>query len=159
MIGLTLGGIGAWLFTLETPLSWPTVNAEAVEGTVREVGSSSRGRNSERTYVIQVTFRYTIDGKTITSQTTSGSGFSSRSTAESRLAAYAPGSTHDIRYRPEDPNVIRFDGDAVQRLRPPRRAAGDGDHLRELGRADAEAVPGAMDADIGAFGAHSAPVH
>ena len=78
VIGLTLGGIGAWLFTLETPLSWPTVNAEAVEGTVREVGSSSRGRNSERTYVIQVTFRYTIDGKTITSQTTSGSGFSSR---------------------------------------------------------------------------------
>ena len=80
VIGLTVGGIGAWLFTLETPLSWPTVTAEAVEGTVREAGSSSRGRNSER-----------------------------RRTAESRLATYAPGSTHDIRSRLEDPNVIRFD--------------------------------------------------
>jgi hypothetical protein len=148
VIGLTVGGIGAWLFTLETPLSWPTVSAEAVEGTVREVGSSSRGRNSERTYVVQVTFRYTIDGKTITSQTTSGSGFSSRRTAESRLATYAPDARHPLPPRGSQRHPLRCD--ALQRLCPSRRAGVDGDHLRESGRADAEAR---STLEIGAFGA------
>jgi hypothetical protein len=109
VIGLIIGGIGAWLFTGETPLSWPTIEAEALGGAVREESSSSPSRSSQRTYDIQVTFRYMVNGQAITSQTTSGSGSSSRSAAESRLEAYSPGSRHVIRYRPDDPNVIRFE--------------------------------------------------
>jgi hypothetical protein len=71
-IGLVIGGIGVWLLSGDTALSWPTVDAGVVESRIITTSSSS-------------------------------------SNAESRLASYAAGSRHLIRYRPDDPNVIRFE--------------------------------------------------
>lgn len=109
-IGLLLGSIGGWLLTQDTVLDWPTIDAEAVGGTIISGRtSSSRNSSSRPTYDIQVTFRYEIDGTSYKSQTASGSSSGSREAATRRLEAYAPGTRHAIHYRPDDPNIIRFE--------------------------------------------------
>ena len=109
-IALVIGGIAVWLLNNDNALSWPTVDAEVVESRIiTGSSSSSRNRGSTPTYDVQVTFGYTVDGKPFSSQTASGSSTSSRSSAESRLTTYSPGTRHEIRYRPDDPNVIQFE--------------------------------------------------
>jgi Protein of unknown function (DUF3592) len=109
-IGIVVGGVGAWLWSRGTALDWPEVDATVVDGGVIYVGSSSTGKGSSRSaYDIQVTFTYQANGERVTSRTTSGDSNSSRSTAVARLQAYAPGSHHRVRHRPDDPNVVRFE--------------------------------------------------
>jgi hypothetical protein len=109
-IGLVIGGVGAWLWSRGTALDWPEVDATVVDGRVIQVGSSSTGKGSSRpAYDIQVTFTYQVDGASVTSRTVSGDSNASRSSAEARLQAYAPGSHHRVRHRPDDPNVLRFE--------------------------------------------------
>ena len=56
-----------------------------------------------------MTFSYEVDGRSYKSQTASGSSSGTRDAAEERLGAYAAGTNHAIHYRPNDPNVIRFE--------------------------------------------------
>jgi hypothetical protein len=107
-IGIGLAGIGVWLWSQGTALDWPEVEATVVDATVIDVPSSARGRNRPA-YDIQVTFAYEVGGVPVTSRTASGNSTRSRAGAEARLAAYAPGSRHRIRHRPDDRNVIRFE--------------------------------------------------
>jgi hypothetical protein len=60
-----------------------------------------------------VTFAYAVGGTRYTSTTASGAS-TSEGNAEARLGAYAPGSRHRIRHRPDDPNVIRFEVSAFR---------------------------------------------
>jgi hypothetical protein len=110
-IGLLLGAIGGWLLTQDTPLDWPPVEAEAVSAGILPVrSSSSRNSPSSRTsYDVQVTFVYRVADVSYRSMTTSGSASATQIEAERRRAGYAPGTRHTIRYRPDDPNVIRFE--------------------------------------------------
>ena len=112
-IGVGLAGVGAWLWSLGTALDWPEVEATVVDATVIDAPSGSR-RRARPAYDIQVTFTYEADGARVTSRTASGDRSRSRAGAEARLAAYAPGSRHRIRRRPDDPNVIRFEVSAIQ---------------------------------------------
>lgn len=109
-IGIVVGSLGGWLWSLGTALDWPEVEATVVDRTVIYVGSSSTGKGSSRpAYDIQVTFAYEVDGVHVTSQTVSGDSNSSRSSAAARLRAYEPGSLHRVRHRPDDPNVVQFE--------------------------------------------------
>jgi len=59
----------------------------------------------------RIAFRYLVDGRAYTNATTSGVASSNRDGVRVRIDAFAPGTSHPIRYRPGDPNVIRFDLD------------------------------------------------
>lgn len=110
-IGVVVGSVGVWLWSLGTALDWPEVDATVVEATVIQVGSSSSTSKgpSRPAHDIQVTFAYVVDGVRIVSRTVSGDSNTSRSSAAARLGAYAPGSRHRVRHRPDDPNVVRFE--------------------------------------------------
>jgi len=112
-LGVGLGALGGWFWTFETALDWPEVEATVVEGVVLAVSSGS-SRPSRAAYDIQVTFSYEVDGRPVTSRTTSGSSSSSQSAAAARLEGYAPGSRHRVRHRPDDPNVVRFEVSALR---------------------------------------------
>jgi hypothetical protein len=119
-IGVGACGLGAWLWSLGTPLDWPEVEATVVESRVIQVRSTRRASQPSRPrYDIQVTFAYAVGGARFASTTASGDGTPSREAAEARLAAYVPGARHRIRHRPGDPNVIRFELSAIrERLLP-----------------------------------------
>ena len=53
-----------------------------------------------------------VGDRSYQSTTLYGIASSSESRASNMLATYAPGTSHVIRYRPGDPNVIRFDMDS-----------------------------------------------
>jgi hypothetical protein len=55
---------------------------------------------------VTVEFRYAVERKEFVSP--SSEEFSSPETAQQERARYAPGSRHEIRYNPRDPNDIRF---------------------------------------------------
>jgi len=59
----------------------------------------------------RIAFRYLVDGRAYTNATTYGVASSNRDGVRVRIDAFAPGTSHPIRYRPGDPNVIRFDLD------------------------------------------------
>jgi hypothetical protein len=93
--------------------TWPRADGRVVESHVVPVSSSSsrRGANRQK-YDASVTFRYVVNGVTLESGTTYGSG-TSRSGADARAESYAAGTVHAIWYRPDDPRVIRFDLDST----------------------------------------------
>ena len=66
-------------------------------------------RADGETHDILVTFRYAVDGVDYVRQAVSGNRSSNVERAPRRLAAYRPGSRHQISYRRDDPNVIQFD--------------------------------------------------
>lgn len=107
-VGIGVGSFGAWLLTLGTAVDWPEVEATVVDGTVIHVSSTNRSPHRSF-YDIQVTFAYEVNGVRVTSKTTSGHSNSSRERTVARLIAYAPGSRHMVRHRPDDPNVVRFE--------------------------------------------------
>jgi hypothetical protein len=109
-IGVVVGSVGAWLWSLGTAFDWPEVEATVVEATVIQVGSSSTGKGSSRpAYDIRVTFAYEVDGVRVIGRTVSGDSNASRASAAARLRAYGPGSRHRVRHRPGDPNVVQFE--------------------------------------------------
>lgn len=112
-IGVVLAAIGAWLWSLGTALDWPEVEATVVHAAVIDAPSSARSR-TRPAYDIQVTFEYEVRGARLASRTASGHTTRGRASAEARLDAYAPGSRHRIRHRPDDPGVVRFEVSAFR---------------------------------------------
>jgi hypothetical protein len=114
VVGVGACGLGGWLWLLGTPLDWPEIEASVAEGRVIQVRSSRSQSPPRPRYDIQVTFAFAVGDTRYTSTTTTGSGTTSRDSAEERLRAYVPGSRHRIRHRPDDPNVIRFEVSAFR---------------------------------------------
>jgi hypothetical protein len=113
-VGVGAIGLGAWLWSLGTPLDWPEIEASVVEGRVIQVRSTRSQSPPRPRYDIQVTFAYAIGDTRYTSTTTSGDTTTSRESAEERLGGYPPGSRHRIRHHPDDANVIRFEVSAFR---------------------------------------------
>lgn len=113
-IGAVLLGVGAWLLATDwrTLREWPTLEAQVVQSEVVTAAGLS-ANNYRRMYDARVVFAYTVGGRRYENGTTYGIASSSPADAESRVSDYAPGTRHVIRYRPGDPNVIRFDMDST----------------------------------------------
>jgi hypothetical protein len=114
LIGLLIAAIGAAMARSDLAMlrSWPQIEGRVVESHVVPVASrsSSRRGSNRPAYDTSVRFRYSVNDVTLENATTYGTG-TSRSNAEARARAYAPGTVHRIWYRPDDPNLIRFDLD------------------------------------------------
>jgi hypothetical protein len=110
VIGAVILGIGIWMFggDLSMVRTWSPVEAEAVNARAISTRSSVGNRPSSLMYDVQVTFRYTVDGRSYESQTTSGMASSGTARRDELLALFAPGTRHRIHHRPDDPNVIRY---------------------------------------------------
>jgi len=85
---------------------WPQVNAEVLRSAV----IATRTGNGNM-FDVGVAFAYDVNGQHYVSRTMSGMSRSSRSDAQAIADAYASGTRHLIRHRPDDPNVINFDTD------------------------------------------------
>ena len=113
VIGIVIVVIGIWLVSLDLSMlrSWETTDAESIA--VRPVSSRSSvgNRPSSLVYHVQVTFRYEVNRTPFQSQTTSGLASSSARRRDELMQQFAPGTRHQIRFRPGDPNVIRYDLD------------------------------------------------
>lgn len=111
-IGVIVGALAAMAFVSEGDVAeWPEVSATVVDSRVVNARSTSTSRSgtASRLYDAQVTFRYEVNGQSYQSGSRTGVSTSSRSAAEDLVATYAPGTTHSISYRPDDPNIIRFE--------------------------------------------------
>ena len=119
LIGLLIAAIGAAMVRSDLAMlgSWPPIAGRVVESHVVPVSSrsSSRRGSNRPSYDASVRFRYSVNDVTLENATTYGTG-TSRSNAEARARAYAPGTMHGSGYRPDDPNVIRFDLDSTFRV-------------------------------------------
>jgi uncharacterized protein DUF3592 len=82
---------------------WPHVQAEVVGANV--VTTSSKDNRPLRD--LSVRFSYEVDGRVYTRETRTG--VSRSGSLESLKEKFAPGTRHDIQYRPGNPNVIRFE--------------------------------------------------
>ena len=113
-IGLLITGIGVLMFQADLAKlrQWPDVEATVVDSRRVSRSSSARGGGTRAVYDVEVTFRYAVGDRSYQSTTLYGIASSSESRASNMLATYAPGTAHVIRYRPGDPNVIRFDMDS-----------------------------------------------
>ena len=114
LIGVVIAVIGGLLARadLATIREWPDITGRVVDARVVPAASGSSMRRGSRrpSYDTFVTFRYSVNDVTYENGTTYGAS-TSRSNAEARARAYAPGTTHRIWHRPDDPNLIRFDLD------------------------------------------------
>lgn len=115
-IGLVILVIGVLMFRSDAAMrsSWGTiradvVSAEVVTGSMN--GTTGRTRNNPG-YNVRVRFRYSLNGRSFENATTYGFSTSSEEFVRNLTTLFAPGSQHDIRYRPDDPNIIRFDLDS-----------------------------------------------
>jgi hypothetical protein len=107
VVGLVLLSIAAWTGQSRYTIlkSWPEVEAEVVKSEV------VRSRDSEGNVMFKaaIDFRYTVAGKEYTVPASSSYSSSSHSVMQRKVAAYAPGSRHLIRYNPADPVDMHFD--------------------------------------------------
>jgi hypothetical protein len=105
------GGIGVLLLAIAVVIvvysqrgeEWPSVEAEVIGTSLVRTGTS-RGQAMND---VSVRFRYTVDDRRYERETTTG--MSSTSERAGLRAKFAPGTRHQIHYRPGNPNVIRFD--------------------------------------------------
>ncbi len=109
VIGIVIVVMGIWLLWLDLAMlrSWMAADAESIA--VRPVASRSSvgNRPSSLVYGVQATFRYEVGGTPFESQAMSGSASSTQG-RDALMQRFAPGTRHQIRYRPGDPNVIRY---------------------------------------------------
>jgi hypothetical protein len=89
--------------------AWLSADAQVASNRIRRYRKYS-SRNTSRdvySYEVIVEFRYAVDGKEFVSP--SPEECNSPQDAQRVRALWAPGSRHEIRYNPGDPNDIRFD--------------------------------------------------
>jgi len=114
-IGGVLLVIGGWLFRADAAVQrdWGVVSAEVIDAeVVTSAAGYSGGRQQRgRLFDSRIAFRYLVNGRAYTNATTYGVASSDLDGVRARIEAFAPGTSHPIRYRPGDPNVIRFDLD------------------------------------------------
>ena len=114
VVGVGLILIGGWIgYSTRTMLkTWPAVDAQVISSRVhRYVQSSTSNKKGDATYFeVIVEFRYSAAGQEYL--TPSSKDCSSSNEANGALTMYAPGSRHEIRYNPTDPNDIRFNLDS-----------------------------------------------
>lgn len=112
-VGAIIVAIGIWLVSLDLTMlrSWETIDAESIAVRAVSRRTSVGTRPPSLMYDVQVTFRYEVAGWRFESQTTSGLSSSSIRRRDQLMQQFAPGTRHPIRYRPGDPNVIRYNLD------------------------------------------------
>ena len=93
---------------------WGSVTATVMstDAVSSSVGLSSGRQQRGQLLDSRIAFRYVVDGKTYENVTTYGVASSDVGALRARLEAFAPGTSHTIRYRPGDPNIIRFSLDS-----------------------------------------------
>ncbi len=111
--GALIVALGIWLVSRDLAMlqSWETIDAESIAVRTVNPRAGIRSRPSSLMYDVQVTFHYEVAGSRFESQTTSGLATSSIQRRDQLMQQFAPGTRHRIRYRPGDPNVIRYNLD------------------------------------------------
>lgn len=108
--------IGVLMFRSDAAMrsSWGTVTAEVVSSEVVRGGSGNIGGRSRNNpaFNARVLFRYSVNGRAYQNATTYGFMTSSGDFARDLTTTFSTGTRHDIRFRPDDPNIIRFDLDS-----------------------------------------------
>jgi hypothetical protein len=115
VVGTTVLAIGVFLLQGDIAMlrDWPEVSATVLKSRVVTSTSTGRRRSPSPLYDIEVTFRYAVGGIPYESTTRYGMASSRESSARARAEQYGPETTHMIRFRPGDPNIIRFDLDSL----------------------------------------------
>jgi hypothetical protein len=118
-IGMTFVAIGVVVLGISTLLlraelraarEWVPVDARVIASRVIVTGLSSSGSSGARQmYDTEITVRYAVGGTAYESTTRSGTSTSSRRSAEDEAARFAPGTSHTVHVKPDDPNIVRFD--------------------------------------------------
>jgi hypothetical protein len=115
-IGVVVFVAGGWMSASQTAVrrDWGSVTATVVsaEAVSSSVGLSGGRQQRGQLLDSSIAFRYVVDGKTYENATRYGVASSDADALRARLAAFAPGTSHTIRYRPGDPNIIRFSLDS-----------------------------------------------
>jgi len=109
-VGLLLLAFGGWVGNRQYTIlkHWPAVDALVTKSQVAHHESASQ--NSTTTmYRAEIEFRYMVNGKEYTTASASPYSTSNYAEMKRKVEAYAPGTTHSIRYNPADANDIRFD--------------------------------------------------
>jgi hypothetical protein len=104
ILGIGATWFGVWSHNKVTAAeSWPTAPG-VVETSVIATSRGSKGRTS---YRCKVTYRFQVNGATVTGNSLypdGGSSSSSRSTAEEQLRRYPKGGPCTVHYDPADPS-------------------------------------------------------
>jgi hypothetical protein len=109
VVGVGLIFAAAWLaYSTRTMLkTWPIADAQVMSSRTRSYVHRNQKRQKDFTrFEVIVEFRYPAAGQEYV--TPSATDYTSSNEADQALALYAPGSRHEIRYNPADPNEIRF---------------------------------------------------
>jgi Protein of unknown function (DUF3592) len=112
VVGVILLGCSGWSMKRrhEVLNSWPSVDAEVIESKVERFTTYSMHSSVEvPMYRAQITFRYTVNGKSHVSFSASKSGTSNFANARHQADLFGPGTHHEIRYNPSNPNDICYD--------------------------------------------------
>jgi hypothetical protein len=90
---------------------WPSTDGVVVRGTVQEVVDVpyTKGGGPYYSYVPRIEFRYTVGGRSYTTEAPSVYSANTYDQAGANLSRmYAPGTHHPIRYNPRNPRDIQF---------------------------------------------------
>ena len=90
---------------------WPSTDGVVVRGTVQEVVDVplTKGGGPYYSYVPRIEFRYTVGGRTYSTEAPSVYSADTFDQAGANLSRmYAPGTHHPIRYNPRNPRNIQF---------------------------------------------------
>lgn len=116
LIGIVLTTIGVTLLMSDLAMlrEWPEADAQvvAVQLVTASPGMQQSGAGQAALVDTEVTFRYTVGARTYTNRTLYGVASTDVASARGRMTKYAPDTRHKIRFRPGDPNVIRYDMDS-----------------------------------------------
>lgn len=107
-VGTVFLAIGSWKAYTDYRVvkTWPAADAQVESNRVRRYYRSTSKTSGTYNYQVIVEFRYVAEGRELVSP--SAEDFNFPHEAEQERARFAPGSRHEIRYNPADPNEIRF---------------------------------------------------
>ena len=113
VLGLSLMVAGIWVGAqLHIVWNvWPSTDGVVVRGTVQEVVDVpyTKGGGPYYSYVPRIEFRYTVGGRSYTTEAPSVYSANTFDQAAANLSRmYAPGTHHPIRYNPRNPRDIQF---------------------------------------------------